>query len=78
MRSVSIKLMAQTVDGSLILDKVGRKSVKLCQTVMATLPCQLSKCEHFYKIKIKILLHLILGPLTSFSPNITWCDHEKC
>ena len=41
MRSVSIKLMAQMVDGSLILDKVGRKTVKLCQTVMATLPCQL-------------------------------------
>ena len=61
MRSVSIKLMAQTVDRSLILDKVGRKRVKLCQTVTATLQCQLSKCEH-------------LGPLTSLKPVLNWAN----
>ena len=33
----SIKLMTQTMDGCLILNKLGRRRVKLCQRVMATL-----------------------------------------
>ena len=34
----SLKLMTQTMDGCLILNKLGRR-VKLCNRVMATLQC---------------------------------------
>ena len=33
----SIKLMAWMLDGCLILNKLGRRRVKVCQRVMATL-----------------------------------------
>ena len=42
----SIKMMTLTMDGC--LNKLGKRRVKLCQRVTATLQCQLSKCEHFY------------------------------
>ena len=44
---MSIKLMTQMMDGCLILNKLQRSRVKLCQKVMAALQCQLSKCEPF-------------------------------
>ena len=44
----SIKKKTPTMDGCLILNKLGRRRVKLCQRVTATLQCQLSKCKHFY------------------------------
>ena len=37
MMSVSIKLMTWMMDGCLILNKLGRRRVTLCQRVMATL-----------------------------------------
>ena len=37
--TASIKLMTRTMDGCLILNKLGRRRVKLCQRVMATLQC---------------------------------------
>ena len=36
---VSIKMMTRTMVGCLILNKLGRRRVKLCQRVMATLQC---------------------------------------
>ena len=37
--TASIKLMTQTIDWCLILNKLGRRRVKLCEKVMATLQC---------------------------------------
>ena len=39
MMIASIKLMTRTMDGYLILNKLGRRRLKLCQRVMATLQC---------------------------------------
>ena len=63
----SIKLMTRTMDGWLIMNKLRRRRVKLCQRVMATLQCKLSKCEHFDRFVF--LPHPSFAPL---SPNITW------
>ena len=38
------------MDGCLILNKLVRRRVKLCQRVMATLQCSLMKCKHFYQV----------------------------
>lgn len=48
MMKLSIKLMTWMMNGSLILNKLERRRVKLYQRMMAMLQCQLSKCEHFY------------------------------
>ena len=48
MMKLSIKLMTWMLNGSLILNKLERRRVKLYQRMMAMLQCQLSKCEHFY------------------------------
>ena len=63
----SIKLMTRTMDGWLIMNKLRRRRVKLCQRVMATLQCKVSKCEHFDRFVF--LPHPSSAPL---SPNITW------
>ena len=64
--TAGIKLMTQTMDGCLILNKLGRRRLKLCQRVMATLQCYLSKCEHFFRV---FLPHPNFAPL---SPKFTW------
>ena len=48
----SIKMMTRAMKGCLILNKLGRRRMKLChcQRVMATLQCWLLKCEHFYQV----------------------------
>ena len=39
MMTANIKLMTQTMVGCLTLNKLGKKRVKLCKRVMATLQC---------------------------------------
>ena len=38
------------MDGCLILNKLVRRRVKLCQRVMAILHCSLMNCKHFYQV----------------------------
>ena len=74
MMKLSIKLMTWTMNGSLILNKLERRRVKLYQRVMALLQCQLSKCEHFYHCPTLILLFFApklhqLGVVTRLTQN---------
>ena len=66
MMTASIKLLTQMMDGCLILNKLGRRRVKLYQRVMATLQCYLLKWSIFIGF---FLSHPKSAPL---SLNITW------
>ena len=62
--TASIKLMTGTMDGRLILNKLGRRRVKLCQRVMATLQCYVRICIVFFSCptpNVLLLAPILLG-----------------
>ena len=77
-----IRLIPQTMGGCWILNKLWRRRVKRCQRVMATLRCQLSKCEHYYCVFPQpTLTQLLMAPTTTWateSPLYSWADWRSC
>ena len=67
----SIKMMTRTMDGCLILNKLGKRRVNLSQRVMSTLQCSLSQIWAF-------LLGFSCPTQTApLSPNIAWRSEER-